>query len=52
MHNGILPKALVRAVGQDIFNTESATGGSTITQQLVKNQLLTSEKHITVKRMS
>lgn len=44
MHNGILPKALVRAVGQDIFNTESATGGSTITQQLVKNQLLTSEK--------
>lgn len=44
MHNGILPKALVRAVGQDIFNAESATGGSTITQQLVKNQLLTSEK--------
>ncbi|MBF0814205.1 MULTISPECIES: biosynthetic peptidoglycan transglycosylase [Staphylococcus] len=43
-HNGILPKALVRAVGQDIFNTESATGGSTITQQLVKNQLLTNEK--------
>ncbi|WP_436956054.1 transglycosylase domain-containing protein [Staphylococcus sp. AS1337] len=43
-HNGILPKALVRAVAQDIFNTESATGGSTITQQLVKNQLLTNEK--------
>ncbi|NLK11222.1 MAG: penicillin-binding protein [Staphylococcus equorum] len=43
-HNGILPKAIIRAVGQDIFNTEAATGGSTITQQLVKNQLLTNEK--------
>ncbi|WP_436965789.1 transglycosylase domain-containing protein [Staphylococcus shinii] len=43
-HNGILPKALIRAVGQDVFNTETATGGSTITQQLVKNQLLSNEK--------
>ncbi|MBU0437985.1 transglycosylase [Staphylococcus succinus] len=43
-HNGILPKAIVRAVGQDIFNTEDPTGGSTITQQLVKNQLLTNER--------
>src|SRR5699024_8895683 len=43
-HNGILPKALIRAVGQDIFNTKAASGGSTITQQLVKNQLLTNEK--------
>lgn len=43
-HNGILPKALLRAVGQDLFNTDAATGGSTITQQLVKNQVLTNEK--------
>jgi len=43
-HNGILPKALLRAVGQDVFNSQSATGGSTITQQLVKNQVLTNEK--------
>lgn len=43
-HNGILPKALIRAVGQDVFNSEYATGGSTITQQLVKNQVLTNEK--------
>ncbi|ERF47900.1 transglycosylase domain-containing protein [Staphylococcus arlettae] len=43
-HNGILPKALLRAVGQDIFNTEISSGGSTITQQLVKNQILSNQK--------
>ena len=43
-HNGILPKAIIRAIGQDIFNTDDSTGGSTITQQLVKNQMLTNEK--------
>ena len=35
-HKGILPKALVRAMIQDIFNLDQSTGGSTITQQLVK----------------
>ena len=43
-HNGILPKAVLRAIGQDIFNSVDATGGSTITQQLVKNQVLTNKK--------
>ena len=43
-HNGILPKALFRAIYQDIFNTDYTSGGSTITQQLVKNQILTNEK--------
>lgn len=43
-HNGILPKTVLRAIGQDIFNSMDATGGSTITQQLVKNQVLTNKK--------
>ena len=43
-HNGILPKAILRAMYQDIFNLQYGTGGSTITQQLVKNQLLTNEQ--------
>ena len=43
-HNGILPKAVLRAIVQDIFNSSDATGGSTITQQLVKNQVLTNKK--------
>jgi len=43
-HNGILPKALLRAVFQDVFNTQISSGGSTITQQLVKNQILTNKK--------
>ncbi|AVQ37099.1 biosynthetic peptidoglycan transglycosylase [Staphylococcus kloosii] len=43
-HNGILPKALLRAVFQDVFNTQISSGGSTITQQLVKNQVLTNKK--------
>ena len=37
-HKGILPKALVRAMIQDIFNLDQSTGGSTITQQLVKTK--------------
>ncbi len=43
-HDGILPKAILRAMIQDIFNTDQSSGGSTITQQLVKNQVLTNEK--------
>ncbi|HHQ7196182.1 TPA: transglycosylase domain-containing protein [Staphylococcus aureus] len=43
-HDGILPKAILRAMIQDIFNTNQSSGGSTITQQLVKNQVLTNEK--------
>lgn len=43
-HDGILPKALLRAIFQDIFNTEASSGGSTITQQVIKNQVLNNEK--------
>lgn len=42
-HEGIVPKALFRAVYQDFANAATQTGGSTLTQQLVKNQVLSSE---------
>ncbi|PCF43101.1 biosynthetic peptidoglycan transglycosylase [Staphylococcus delphini] len=44
VHHGVLPKAILRAVFQDIFDTQFPTGGSTITQQLIKNQVLTKER--------
>ncbi|WP_373694261.1 transglycosylase domain-containing protein [Staphylococcus rostri] len=44
LHNGVLPKAVVRAIYQDIFQHPFATGGSTITQQLIKNQILSNER--------
>lgn len=43
-HDGILPKALIRAMIQDVLSLESRSGGSTITQQLIKNQVLTNKK--------
>src|SRR5690606_6511838 len=42
-HNGVVPKAILRALFQEITNAETQTGGSTLTQQLVKNQILSSE---------
>ncbi|SDZ28566.1 penicillin-binding protein [Evansella caseinilytica] len=42
-HEGIVPKALFRAVYQDFSNSATQTGGSTLTQQLIKNQILTNE---------
>ncbi|WP_301109432.1 transglycosylase domain-containing protein [Sporosarcina sp.] len=42
-HTGIVPKAIFRGVFQDVTNSDSQTGGSTLTQQLVKNQILTNE---------
>lgn len=42
-HNGVVPKAFIRAALQQVAGSESGTGGSTLTQQLVKNQLLTNE---------
>lgn len=42
-HNGIVPKAIIRAIYQEATNAEQQTGGSTLTQQLVKNQILTNE---------
>ncbi len=42
-HNGIVPKAVFRGLLQDITNSSTQTGGSTLTQQLIKNQILTNE---------
>ncbi|WP_051263073.1 transglycosylase domain-containing protein [Tuberibacillus calidus] len=42
-HHGVVPKAVFRAVFQELTNRPIVTGGSTITQQLVKNQILTNE---------
>ena len=48
-HNGIVPKALVRAVLQEAVSSNAGvSGGSTLTQQLIKQQILTSE--VTFKR--
>ena len=42
-HDGIIPKAVVRGLLQDVSNSSTQTGGSTLTQQLIKNQILTNE---------
>lgn len=42
-HDGIVPKAVFRGLLQDVSNSASQTGGSTLTQQLIKNQILTNE---------
>ncbi|MFJ7934803.1 transglycosylase domain-containing protein [Sporosarcina sp. NPDC096371] len=42
-HNGIVPKAIFRGLFQDVTNSDNQTGGSTLTQQLIKNQILTNE---------
>lgn len=42
-HPGIVPKAVIRGLLQDVSNSSTQTGGSTLTQQLIKNQILTNE---------
>lgn len=42
-HEGVVPKAIVRAVVQEVTNSANQTGGSTLTQQLIKNQILTND---------
>lgn len=42
-HKGVVPKALFRAVFQEFTNSSVQSGGSTLTQQLIKNQILTNE---------
>ena len=43
-HGGVDPLATARALGYDIFTLSFAQGGSTITQQLAKNQYFTQDK--------
>jgi penicillin-binding protein len=42
-HNGVVPKAILRALLQEVTNAQTQSGGSTLTQQLIKNQILSSE---------
>ncbi|MEQ6388715.1 transglycosylase domain-containing protein [Bacillaceae bacterium S4-13-58] len=42
-HYGVVPKAILRALFQEATNSSVKSGGSTLTQQLIKNQILTNE---------
>ncbi|WP_394235582.1 transglycosylase domain-containing protein [Niallia oryzisoli] len=42
-HGGVVPKAILRAIIQEVSNSSVQSGGSTLTQQLIKNQILTNE---------
>ncbi|MGJ7912852.1 transglycosylase domain-containing protein [Neobacillus sp. LXY-1] len=42
-HKGVVPKAVFRALFQEVTNSSIQSGGSTLTQQLIKNQILTNE---------
>ncbi|MFT5280789.1 MAG: penicillin-binding protein 1C [Flavobacteriaceae bacterium] len=48
-HSGISPRGIVRAFVTNIKNAGLSQGGSTLTQQLVKNTLLTRERKISRK---
>ena len=48
-HHGIDPAAIVRALWADLRTRSLAEGGSTLTQQLVKNELFTQEKQMSRK---
>jgi len=48
-HHGVNPDAILRAIVADIKARRFVEGGSTLTQQLVKNSLLTSKKKLTRK---
>lgn len=48
-HFGIEPTAIIRAVLADVLERGASQGGSTITQQVVKNALLTQDKTVTRK---
>lgn len=42
-HHGVVPKAVVRALLAEIVGFGAGSGGSTLTQQLIKQQVLTNE---------
>ncbi len=48
-HRGIKFSSIIRAAFKDVIKGSAAQGGSTITQQLIKNSLLTSERTFTRK---
>ena len=48
-HRGIRPMSLLRAIFVGVFTNKRVTGASTLTQQLVKNALLTNERRISRK---
>ncbi len=48
-HRGVQPKSILRAVLINLKNQEFTQGGSTLTQQVVKNSVLTPEKLISRK---
>jgi len=48
-HGGIQPKAIMRAFLVDVITGSYSQGGSTITQQVIKNTLLTKNKSISRK---
>jgi len=48
-HDGVNPDAILRAIVKDIKAGSFVEGGSTLTQQLIKNKLLSNEKKLTRK---
>ena len=48
-HHGIDPAAIVRALWADLRTRSLAEGGSTLTQQLAKNELFTQEKQMCIR---
>ena len=48
-HKGIRPTSIIRAVLTNLIHGKLSQGGSTLTQQVVKNTLLTKDKTITRK---
>jgi len=48
-HNGVRPISILRAILVNLTSGKAKQGGSTITQQVIKNSLLTQDKSITRK---
>ncbi|MCW8821161.1 MAG: PBP1A family penicillin-binding protein [Sulfurovum sp.] len=45
-HSGVNPDAIIRAIVKDIKAGKFVEGGSTLTQQLIKNKILSNEKKL------